>query len=217
MSRIVLFGATGKVDRRILTEALDRGHQVDAVVRHRTAVTGLDPRAQIIDGDVTDPRRVSAAVTGTDAVILAVGGGDPNLWRAAAQTVTTQLSRLPSPRPRIVHLGGGASLTLPDGSRILDQPHFPEQYRAGAQDQADALAWYRSHATGFGVTWTYVSPPPVRFTPGRRVGVYRIGSDHPVAPTGGGDAALSYEDMAVAVIDEIERPRFLDTRFTVGY
>ena len=81
MSRIVLFGATGKVGRRILAEALDRRHRVIAVVRRPDAATALDPRA---------------------------------------------------------------ALTLPAGSRILDQPRFPSQYRASARGQADALAWYRA-------------------------------------------------------------------------
>ncbi len=216
MSRITMFGATGKVGRCILVEALDRGHEVTAVVRRPETATGFDPRAHLSAGNVTDSEDVAAAVAGVDAVVLAVGGGEPSLWRSAAQTVTETLATLPQPRPRIVHLGGGATLTLPDGTRILDQPRFPEQYRASAQGQADALDWYRSHAQQSGVTWTYVSPPPVKFAPGERRGVYRTGLDQPVA-TEGGDATLSYADMAVVIVDEIEHPNFLDTRFTAAY
>lgn len=216
MSRITLFGATGMVGHHILTEALDRGHQVTAVVRRPATATALDPRAQIIAGDVTDPDRVAAAAAGADAVVLAVGGGEPSLWRSAAQVVTETLATLPPPRPRIIHLGGGATLTLHDGTRILDLPHFPDQYRASAQGQADALGWYRTHAAQCGVTWTYISPPPVKFAPGKRRGVYRTGLDQPVA-TEGGDTVLSYEDMAVVIIDEIEHPRFPNTRFTAAY
>lgn len=126
-------------------------------------------------GDVTDPAVVAASVAGADAVVLAVGGGAPSLWRNAAQTVTETVAALPQPRPRVIHLGGGATLTLPDGTRILDQPHFPDQYRASARGQVDALDWYRTHAAQCGVTWTYVSPPPVKFAPGERRGVYRTG------------------------------------------
>lgn len=217
MSRITLFGATGKVGHHILTEALDRGHQVTAVMRRPQTASALDPRAQIIAGDVTDPDHVVTAVAaGADAVVLAVGGGAPSLWRSAAQTVTETLATLTQPRPRIIHLGGGATLTLPDGTRILDQPHFPDQYRASAQGQADALDWYRTHAAQCGVTWTYISPPPVKFAPGKRRGVYRTGLDQPVA-TQGGDTVLSYADMAVVILDEIKHPRFLNTRFTAAY
>jgi uncharacterized protein len=66
------------------------------------------------------------------------------------------------------------------------------------------------------VTWTYVSPPPVHFAPGRRTGTYRTGLDQPVTGADG-EARLSYEDMAVAIVDEIEQPKFLNTRFTAGY
>jgi len=44
---------------------------------------------------------------------------------------------------------------------------------------------------------------------------HRAGPARERAPNG--EAGLSYEDMAVAVVDEIERPEFLNTRFTVGY
>jgi putative NADH-flavin reductase len=32
-----------------------------------------------------------------------------------------------------------------------------------------------------------------------------------------GEARISYEDYAVALVDEIENPRHLNRRFTVGY
>lgn len=62
----------------------------------------------------------------------------------------------------------------------------------------------------------YLSPPPVHFAPGERTGTYRTGLDHPV--TGhDGQARISYEDYAVALVDEIDHPQHLDRRFTVGY
>lgn len=111
-------------------------------------------------------------------------------------------------------MGGGAGLLNADGVRFFDAPEFPEEFKSYAIGQIRALDAYR--ALGDDVTWTYLSPPPVHFAPGTRTGTYRTGLDTPV--TGGdGQARVSYEDYAAALIDEIENPRHLNRRFTVGY
>lgn len=211
---IVLFGAGG-VGRRILHEALQRGHTVRAVVR-RPEAADLDPRADSVRGDATEAGVAPDLVKGAAAVVLAISDRTTRPWRTAAEVVTRALADLPAPKPRLLHIGGGATLLRPDGTRILDAPGFPDQFRPSAEGQAAALDWYRTHATPLGVTWTYLSPPPVHFAPGDRRGTYRTGGDHPVTDTSG-TASLSYEDLAVAVIDEIEAPRYDGQRFTAGY
>src|SRR5712691_4953897 len=71
--RIALFGAGGIIGRRILDEALRRGHQVTAVVRDPTRFSGPADRVAVVQGDVVDAASVAAAVRGHDAVISAVG------------------------------------------------------------------------------------------------------------------------------------------------
>ncbi len=106
------------------------------------------------------------------------------------------------------------SLLNDDGVRFFDLPGFPEDYKPDALGQFQALDAYR--ALGDDVTWTYLSPPPVHFAPGERTGRYRTGLDRPVVGDDG-HACISYEDYAVALVDEIENPRHLNRRFTVGY
>jgi putative NADH-flavin reductase len=110
-------------------------------------------------------------------------------------------------------MGSGATLLLPDGTRPLDNPGFPAEFMDVATGQASALDYYRSSE---GVDWTYFSPPPLEFGPGERTGHYRTGLDYPVTDPEG-RAVLSYEDFAVALVDEIEQGRFVNTRFTAGY
>ncbi len=112
-------------------------------------------------------------------------------------------------------MGGGSTLLTPDGKRFIDLPQFPAEYRASALGQAEALDTYRKSNRST-VRWTYVSPPPIHFAPGQRTGKYRTGLDHPVVDDHG-ESSLSYEDFAIAVLDEIERPHFVNQRFTVGY
>ncbi|WBB82209.1 NAD(P)H-binding protein [Micromonospora sp. WMMD882] len=213
MSNIVVFGAGGTAGSRITAEAVRRGHRVTAAVRRPEATSYLPAGVRVVTGDVTSARSVRELAPEADALVVAVGGGGRTLWPDAARTLLSTLRELPHP-PRVIHLGGGATLLAPDGSRLLDAPDFPERYRDPALGQAEALELYRSSADG--VPWTYVSPPPLEFHPGERTGRYRTGGDHPVADAQG-RSALSYEDLAVAVLDEIEQPRHLNTRFTAAY
>ncbi|SCG61368.1 NAD(P)-dependent oxidoreductase [Micromonospora humi] len=213
MSDIVVFGAGGTAGSRIAAEAVERGHRVTAAVRRPEAVGYLPPGVRTVTGDATSARSVRELAENADVLVVAVGGGERDLWRDAARTLVDTVRDLPDP-PRVIHVGGGATLLTPNGTRFLDEPDFPAEYRDSAQGQADALEFYRSSADG--VTWTYVSPPPLEFHPGERTGHYRTGTDHPVTDAQG-RSVLTYEDLAVAIVDEIENPRFGNARFTAAY
>lgn len=75
MARIALFGATGMIGSRILGEALDRGHDVVAVVRDPAKLSRIDPALRVMTGDVLAPASVISAVSGRGVVVSAVGGG----------------------------------------------------------------------------------------------------------------------------------------------
>ena len=213
MSDIVVFGAGGTAGSRIAAEAVERGHRVTAAVRRPEAVGYLPPGVRTVTGDATSARSVRELAEDADVLVVAIGGGERDLWRDAARTLVDTLRELPDP-PRVIHVGGGSTLLTPKGTRYLDEPDFPEEYRDSAHGQADALEFYRTSADG--VTWAYVSPPPLEFHPGERTGHYRTGTDHPVTDAQG-RSVLTYEDLAVAIVDEIENQRFGNTRFTVAY
>ncbi|MEU8260503.1 NAD(P)H-binding protein [Micromonospora sp. NPDC048999] len=213
MSSIVVFGAGGTAGSRIAAEAVERGHRVTAAVRRPEATSYLPAGVRTVTGDATSARSVRELAEDADVFVVAIGGGERELWRDAARTLVDTLRELPDP-PRVIHIGGGATLLTSKGTPYLDEPDFPEEYRDAALGQADALAVYRSSADG--VTWTYVSPPPLEFHPGERTGHYRTGTDHPVTDAQG-RSVLTYEDLAVAIVDEIENPRFDNARFTAAY
>jgi uncharacterized protein len=216
MSEIVVFGANGKAGQRIVKEALDRGHSVTAVVRYPDSAGGVDPRASLVKGDATVADSVGKHVSNAHAVVLAIGSYSTTPWLKAAKTVVGVLAAEPDPRPRLVHMGGGASLLAPDGRWIMDSAYFPPEHLDNARGQILALDWYRKNARAAGVDWTYISPPPFHFAPGERRGVYRTALETPVVDAEG-NAVLSYEDLAVVIVDEIENPKHLNTRFTAGY
>ncbi|PWR07531.1 potassium transporter TrkA [Micromonospora acroterricola] len=213
MSTIVVFGAGGTAGSRVAAEAVDRGHRVIAAVRRPEATSYLPDGVRVVTGDATSERSVRELAPDADALVVAIGGGERELWRNAAENLVTTLRGMRA-APRIIHLGGGSTLLTPRGTRILDEPDFPAGYRDSALGQADALDYYRSAADG--VSWTYVSPPPLEFHPGERTGHYRTGTDQPVTDDQG-RSVLTYEDLAVAIVDEIEQPRHRNARFTAAY
>src|SRR5258708_2242340 len=93
--------------------------------------------------------------------------------------------------------------------------HQPNVYRLITAQLSPPGVVVRAHAKGR-VSWTSLSPPPVYFASGQRTGKYRSGLDHPVEDATG-RSSLSYEDFAVATIDEVEQRKFINKRFTVGY
>ncbi|MET9793306.1 NAD(P)-dependent oxidoreductase [Streptomyces canus] len=214
MSRIVVFGAAGKAGSRVVAEAASRGHEVTAVARDTARLGQLPDGVRAVTGDATDPGTVARLAEEADALVLTVGGPEAVLYTDAVATAAAAVRDLGPKGPRILHMGGGASLLNEDGVRIFDGPGFPEEFKPYAIGQIQALDAYR--ALGDDVTWTYLSPPPVHFAPGERTGRYRTGLDNPVTGDDG-QARISYEDYAVALVDEIENPRHLSRRFTVGY
>ncbi|MEU8994194.1 NAD(P)H-binding protein [Streptomyces caniferus] len=216
MSTIALFGANGTIGSRILHEALRRGHRVTAVVRDPAKITTTHPDLTVTTGDVLDPASVAAAATGHDVLVSAVGGGDgPGhvaTIRPAAESLVAGLRTLGDPAPRLISVGGAGSLRTPDGGRVWDAEGLPEFLLQIMHAHGDALDFYRSVPD---VRWTSISPAAT-IEPGERTGSYRTALDD-LLTDAEGTSRITTEDYAVAVVDEIEGPRHVGERFTVGY
>jgi putative NADH-flavin reductase len=145
--------------------------------------------------------------------VISIGGPDKSVYARAARAAIEVLAPLGKAGPRVIHMGGGGSLLNAQGVRFADTPGLPQALVEEVKGQAAALEVYQASTD---VRWTYVSPPPGHFAPGKRTGQYRTGLDHPVVASDG-STSLSYEDYAVAIVDEVEQPRFIGKRFTVGY
>jgi putative NADH-flavin reductase len=215
MSTIVVLGAGGKAGQLVVAEAARRRHLVRAVVRSLPVESRLRDGVDLVVGDATSKDDLASLLAGTDAVIVTVGAPGRDVYREVARVLTDAVARLPEPRPYIVHMGGGSTLRMPDGSTYLEQPGFPDAYRDPAEGQKTAFEYYRSSAPA-GVQWTYFSPPPHHLVAGEATGRYRLGDDEPVNGDDG-EARLSYGDLAVVLVDEAETRAHAGRRFTAGY
>ena len=70
--KIAVFGASGMIGQRITQEALARGHQVAALVRHPENITTSHPNLTVQAADALDPASVAAAVAGHDVVVSSI-------------------------------------------------------------------------------------------------------------------------------------------------
>ncbi|KUJ70300.1 NADH-flavin reductase [Streptomyces albus subsp. albus] len=210
--RITVFGATGNVGRRVVAEALARGHEVTAVVRDPARATDLPAAARIRTGHADRADDVAELTAGQDLVISATRpapGSEAELV-ATARALLTGLART---GVRLLLVGGAGSLTLPGtGGTVEDAPDFPASWRPIALACTAQLEVCRAER---GVDWAYLSPAAL-LEPGERTGRYRLGTDELLVDAEG-NSAISMEDLAVALLDEAEHPRHHRTRFTVGY
>jgi hypothetical protein len=215
--KIVLFGATGHIGQRIVAEALRRGHAVTGVVRDPDKVASPDPRVPLVQGDATDPDSVARVARGADAIVSAISPRPNPRGRAAPSLASAARALLAGARKagvkRLLVVGGAGSLEIAPGKRLMDAPGFPEAYKPEAQEGADSLAVYRTE--GSGVDWTFLSPA-AEIGPGQRTGKYRTTADQFLTDAKG-HSGISYEDYAVALLDELEKPKHPGARFGVAY
>ncbi len=215
--KLVLFGATGNVGRRIAAEALRRGHDVVGVVRDPAAVTTPDSRVRLVQGDATNAESVAEVVRGADAVVSAISPR-PNA-RGLPQPKLAENTRAliaglrRAGTRRVLYVGGASTLEIAPGRQLLDEPTFPEAYKAEALEGREALRIWRTEAEG--LDWTFLSPA-MEIGPGERTGNYRTTGEQMLFDATG-KSFISFEDYAVAVLDELEQPQHVGQRFGVAY
>jgi putative NADH-flavin reductase len=113
---------------------------------------------------------------------------------------------------RYLVVGGAGSLEVAPGVKLVTTPGFPAQYKAEAEKGAAFLDRLRQEKD---LNWTFLSPSAL-IDFGARTGKFRLGTDQLLVDADG-KSSISFEDFAVAMADEIERPAHQRARFTVGY
>ncbi|MDT4846161.1 HpnA: hopanoid-associated sugar epimerase [compost metagenome] len=212
--KLALIGASGFVGAAVLQEALNRGHQVTGIVRHPEK---LPQHAALtaVAGDVYNVDALAQIVAGHDALVHAFnpGWGQANIRELFIQgTQAIYAATKQAGVPRLLVVGGAGSLYVAPGLQLIDTPNFPSDYKEGAEGARQALNLIQGETT---LDWSFISPPAL-LQPGGRTGQFRIGGDQ-LLMKGEEPAGISVADLAVAIIDELERPQHIRQRFTVAY
>ncbi len=201
---VVILGISGRAGSRLGHELLQRGHQVTGIARDVSNVPAQSGLT-LANADVGDVERLVPLLKGHDAVISTTRfvGSDAVSLIGAVKAAGV---------PRLLVVGGAGSLEVAPGVALVDTPEFPSAYKDEASAGRDFLNVLRGETA---LDWTFLSPSAL-FEPGQRTGRFRIGTDSLLVDADG-NSAISMEDYAIALVDELEKPQHSRQRFTVGY
>lgn len=204
----VLYGGTGNAGSRILTELLQRGHQVTAVARD---VSKLPAGVQTKQDDLKDVDRIATIIDGADAVVSAYGPPPDDTDQLLGVTERLIAAVKKTGKIRLIVVGGAGSLEVAPGVSLLASGHLPAAWIPIAASHANALKLLQSSE----IDWTYFSPAAF-FEPGQRTGKFRLGTNNLIADETG-ESRISMEDYAIALVDELENPEHRRAQFSIGY
>ena len=202
--KIAVVGASGNAGSRIVTELASRGHAVTAIARNPEKIK-VQPNVTAKQGDVLDQAGLAALFAGHDAAISSVHFLDSDPARLIGAARDSKVGRY-------LVVGGAGSLEVAPGVRLVTTPNFPVVYKPEAEKGGAFLDLLRQEKE---LNWTFLSPSAL-FTAGERTGKFRLAIDQLLTGSDG-KSWISFEDFAVALADEIERPAHIRQRFTVGY
>lgn len=206
--KIGVIGATGKAGKLILQEALNRGHDVTAIVRNKAKLENKN--IEVIEKDLFDLRKED--LQNFNVVVNAYGAPfDASAERLHVEAGRVLIDALKGTNTRLIVVGGAGSLFLDEThtKRVVDV--LPEFVLPTANGQFKNLQDLQATTD---LNWTFLSPASFFDPEGKRTGNYRKGKDH-VINNSQGESYISYADYAIALVDEIENPHHIKERFTV--
>ena len=204
---IALIGASGKIGTKITKELLDRGFSVTAIARNPEKI---EAKAEVtpVAGDLMNPDNLAQTLEGHDAVISAapfITDASEKLFEAVRKSGVK----------RYLMVGGAASLFNDKGVKVwetLQGVGIPDVVLANIAEGIRAFDLLKEDQS---LDWTFFSPA-VMIGPGERTGKFRLGKDNVVADANG-NSKISYDDYAIALVDELEQGNNIRSRFTIGY
>jgi putative NADH-flavin reductase len=201
--KIALIGASGNVGSRIAAELSGRGHEITAIARKAAKISAL-PGVKPTAVDIADTKALVPILKGHAAVISSVHfvDSDPDQLIRAVKAAGV---------PRYLVVGGAGSLQVAPGKLLVDSPDFPKEYEKETRAGVAFLDRLRAEKD---LNWTFLSPSAL-LTAGERTGNFRLGTD--TLLINGKGSSISFEDYAIALADEVEKPKHPRQRFTVGY
>lgn len=213
MARITVLGGNGYAGAALVAEARKRGHEVTSVSRSAPAspVDGVDH----VEGSVLDADVLDRVLEGRDVVVSALSPRGDMAGKVEG-VVADLVSRLSGTPTRLGYIGGASSLLTEEGGPTLwevSKDHLPDEVRPEVQTGLDTFAMLQQSPES--LDWFYVSPPE-EFgswlgTPS--TGSYTLGGDV-LLRNADGVSTISADDLALAIVDEIETPAHHRRRFT---
>jgi putative NADH-flavin reductase len=202
--KIALIGASGNLGRRVLDELLNRGHQVTAIMRHPEQMDAR-PNVPVRAADAGDAGQLASAIAGHDVVVTAI----PFLGLPFEAFLTGFRQ---SGVKRLFVSGSAGNLEVEPGVQLIAGRTLSDHIKPEHLDSREVYKLLRRQED---IDWTYLAPAAL-LTPGKRTGVFRLGTDQLIRDRLG-ESRISMEDLAIVIADELETPRHRQRRFTAAY
>lgn len=208
---VVVYGATGNSGSEILKELLRRGHKVTGVARKVESLKN-HPEVTAKTDDLSNVDAIAEVIKGADVVVSAYQPPADNT-DALIDVTKRQIDAVKKAGvSRLVVVGGAGQLEVAPGVTLIKSGYLPAEYLPIALSHEKAAEVLKASS---GVNWTYIAPAAY-FVPGDRTGKYRTGTNNLVSDEKG-ESKITFADYAIALVDEIEKPKHERALFSVGY
>jgi putative NADH-flavin reductase len=209
--RLIVFGATGGTGRHVVTQALDAGHEVTAVVRDPSKLPAQTPRLTVVRADVMDPDEITGPVDGADAVISTLGprpGAAATVCSGGIRAVVAAMDKT-GVRRLVAVSASGPYTDAGDGplTRYVMKPLLQRVLREGFGDLRRMEEIIRASR----LDWTIMRPP--RLTDKPATDRYRTAVDVNVR----GGITVSRADLAAAILHSLGDLATVRHSVAIGY
>ncbi len=208
--KVVVYGATGNSGSEIVKELVRRGHKVTGVARNVDSLKGVAGITAKTD-DLSNVDGIASIIKGADAVVSAYQPPADNTDALVDVTKREIEAVKKAGVPRLLVVGGAGQLEVAPGVTLIKSGYLPQEYMPIAISHEKAAQVLK----GSDINWTYIAPAAY-FVPGERTGKYRTGTNNLVSDAKG-ESRISFADYAIALVDELEKPKHEKQVFSVGY
>jgi putative NADH-flavin reductase len=207
--KLVILGATGPTGQQLVSQALQQGHEVTAIVRNPSKLNLQHEQLKIISGDIFDRDFLTREFDGKDVVISALGTGKSlksgNLVSRAIKVIVPSMKK--AGVSRVIFLSAfGVGESFRQAS-FIQKLAFRIFLRSIYSDKAIADDQLRSS----GLEWTLVRP--VLLTNGEHTGNYRSGE----TMTMNGMPKISRADVADCMISGLSNKKWIGKTVILSY
>lgn len=202
--KLGIIGATGKTGQAVLKVALDRNLDVTAIVRNAAHLTAP---VTTVEKDIFD--LTAADLAPFDVIICTFASGKKSDYPRVNQHLVACLTGTAT---RLIVVGSGATLFLDTARTKTVGDKLPLIMRHSSRQHQIARQVLRDSD----LDWTYVAPPMNYLPDGPATGHYQVGHDVLLYDQNG-DSSISYADMALALIDEVQHPQNRRQLMTVAW
>lgn len=202
--RLTIFGATGATGMELIRQGLTEGHQMTCLVR-TPAIAKLPSEVRQVQGDVRDAEAVAGVISGSDAVLTALGSATlrkNDLLDQASANILAGMKK--SGVLRIILLGAaGAAYGAEKNMNWIEKLELKIIRSTLLKYPFLDQAAQEHHLQVSDADYTIVRPP--RLTNGPYTGKYRIEADSlPRAAK-----SIARADVADYMLKQLSDTRFL--------